>query len=152
MAKAYKYKPIPIELFNKLDGKFIVSNDCWLWLGNINSNGYGVIGYQKKDYLAHRVMFASILGQIPARLTLDHLCRVRNCVNPEHLEPVSHKENCLRGDGPTARNARKTHCKYGHPFSGANLLKYRAHERKCRTCYFSYMKIYMRKRRALKKQ
>ncbi len=62
-----------------------------------------------------------VVGQIPSGLTLDHLCRVRNCVNPAHLEPVTHRENTLRGDGVTAINARKTSCHRGHPFAGENL-------------------------------
>jgi len=84
---------------------------------------------------AHRYSYEAFVGPIPEGLTLDHLCRVRNCVNPEHLEPVSLKENLLRGDSSPAHNARKTHCMRGHALSGDNLYinpgtGYRA----CRTC------------------
>lgn len=71
--------------------------DCWIWPYSKNGNGYGVIGKGKKIIDAHRFMFETILRPVPANCELDHLCKNKLCVNPDHLEPVSHRENCLRG-------------------------------------------------------
>ena len=69
-----------------------------------------------KCIAVHRLVYELFVGSIPVGLTLDHLCRVRHCVNPAHLEPVTLAENTLRGEGPTAVNSRKTHCPKGHPY------------------------------------
>lgn len=74
------------------------------------------------------------VGPIPEGMDLDHTCRNRGCVNPEHLEPVTTQVNTLRGIGPTAENARKTHCKHGHPLEGDNLYVDPEGKRKCRAC------------------
>jgi hypothetical protein len=73
-------------------------------------------------------------GPIPDGLHLDHLCKVRNCVRPSHLEAVTPRENVMRSDGVASLNARKTHCKRGHPFSGRNLYVRPNGERACRKC------------------
>lgn len=83
---------------------------------------------------AHRVSYETFVGPIPAGLTLDHLCRNTLCINPAHLEPVTIKENVLRGDGPTARNARKTHCDRGHAFDETNTGPNANGGRSCRAC------------------
>jgi len=70
----------------------VIGESCWLWTGPLNPGGYGTNGGR----LAHRVVYERLIGQIPAGLTLDHLCRVRNCVNPQHLEPVTIAENLRR--------------------------------------------------------
>ena len=109
------------------------TDTCWWWEGALNNYGYGKYGIP----LAHRLAYLDAVGPIPDGLTLDHLCRNPRCVNPAHLEPVTLAENTLRGYGPTAENARKTHCINGHPFSGDNLFVYmRAGRqvRECRTC------------------
>lgn len=94
---------------------------CWLWLGHINKAGYGAHGDSKnKCRLVHRWAYTYWRGPIPEGLAIDHLCRVRNCVNPWHLEPVTWRENLLRGDTIAARNAAKTHCVHGHEFTEAN--------------------------------
>ena len=95
-------------------------NKCWPWTASKNSNGYGSFwmnGHLKK---AHRVAYELVIGPIPEGLEIDHLCREHACVNTSHLEPVTHRENGLRGLSPYAKNARKTHCKRGHPFNEAN--------------------------------
>jgi len=97
------------------------NSGCWLWTGATRSNGYGYIRQyvahvRTSDVQAHRFMYERHVGPIPKGLSLDHLCRVLQCVNPSHLEPVSHRVNVLRGIGPTARNAQKTYCPQGHPF------------------------------------
>lgn len=108
---------------------------CWLWIGARYSNGYGnFFVAMRQPVLAHRYAYELLAGPIPAGLTLDHLCRVRHCVNPAHLEPVTHRENVLRGDGWSGRNARKTHCPAGHPYTDENTRIERKNQRKCRIC------------------
>jgi len=109
-------------------------NGCWLWLGSHTPTGYGCFSVNNKSTGAHRVAYQLMVGTIPPGLTVDHLCRVRNCVNPEHLELATQKDNTLRGNGPTARHARKTHCIHGHPFDEANTLIRPDGNRRCRVC------------------
>lgn len=92
------------------------SDGCWHWRGSRNNDGYGRIQINYVHWGAHRLAYTLLVGAIPDDLVLDHLCRVRHCVNPEHLEPVTVKVNILRGEAPPAVNARKTHCANGHPF------------------------------------
>lgn len=110
---------------------------CMPWPGIINASGYGRLSVSGRLILAHRAVYESHRGKIPPGLVIDHLCRNRCCVNPDHMEVVTVKENTLRGMNFSARNARKTHCKRGHPFAGENL-RIRRHkgsdERVCRTC------------------
>lgn len=88
---------------------------CWLWQGRIDEHGYARSTYGRElEQLAHRLSFRLFRGDIEEGLTLDHLCRVRHCVNPEHLEAVTLVENIMRGDGICARRARATHCQRGH--------------------------------------
>jgi hypothetical protein len=105
---------------------------CWLWTRPLTRMGYGRF-YDHGYVMAHRVMYERVRGPIPVGLTIDHLCRRRNCVNPWHLEPVTLAENVLRGYSPAAICARKTHCLRGHPLSGDNLLN--SPHRICRTCH-----------------
>jgi hypothetical protein len=79
-------------------------------------------------------MYRHYIGEIPRGMTLDHICRNRDCCNPAHLEPVTVKENILRGDSLSARNARKTHCHRGHPLAGDNLSLPPSGGRKCKAC------------------
>lgn len=109
---------------------------CWLWTGG-KSRGYGQIGIgNKRGKSAHRVMYESFRGAVPSGLELDHLCRVRACCNPFHLEAVSHAVNCQRGlpGGVILINANAIACKYGHPLSGDNLYIYPSGKRGCRQC------------------
>lgn len=113
---------------------------CWVWQAGRFDNGYGAFGVNRVNRGAHRVAYEWLVGPIPAGMTLDHLCRVRHCVNPAHLEPVSRGENVLRGEGRSAENARKTHCKRGHPLSGDNV-RLSGGGRTCRTCvYENYLR------------
>jgi hypothetical protein len=106
-------------------------NACWLWQGTINRRtGYGVHGKSP----AHRVIYELLVGPIPVGLELDHTCKVRACVNPVHLEPVTGRENNARSASPSALNAAKTHCKWGHEFTPENTRIERDGSRVCRTC------------------
>ncbi len=110
---------------------------CFVWLGEYNSNGYGRFRVGRKWILAHRFAYSQAYGAIPYRLDLDHVCRVRGCVNPAHLEPVTRRENLLRGTGFVAVNARKTHCPQGHEFNAENTYyppRTNRIERACRAC------------------
>ena len=88
--------------------KVDATGDCWLWTAALNSGGYGAF----RSRPAHRVAYELLVG--PIQDTLDHLCRNRRCVNPDHLEPVSSVENVMRGESIAARNARKATCQRGH--------------------------------------
>lgn len=135
-------KPIPDELFEIVDGKYdVMETGCWPWLMSVNGKGYGQINFKRKNYKAHRVVYEMMVGKVPANKQLDHLCRNRRCVNPRHLEVVDSRTNTLRGVGASALNARKTHCRRGHPLSGKNIYKSGGY-RQCRACN----KIYKTKR------
>jgi len=108
---------------------------CWPWTASLQNKGYGQFNYGGTMAKAHRVAYILTHGTIPDGMTLDHLCRVRRCVNPAHLEPVSFKTNVLRGIAPVATNAAKTHCIHGHPFDTANTyIRRDTGSRQCRTC------------------
>lgn len=110
------------------------TEDCWNWVGTI-TNGYGFVKVNGGMRSAHRVAWQLSVGPVPDGMDVDHLCRNRRCVNPAHLEPVTHRENVLRGAGTAAVNARKTHCKHGHSLSDSNLiLQNGGRTRVCREC------------------
>ena len=119
------------RLLPKID--FDGPGGCWLWTASQTSKGYGQIKRmdQRKPMPAHRAVWLAVVGPIPDGLTLDHLCRVRLCVNPDHLEPVTNRENILRGESMSAIHARKTHCPRGHPY---DVVK-KDGSRRCRKCH-----------------
>lgn len=109
-------------------------NGCIVWIASGNGAGYGAMYIAKgKRVLAHRWSYEHYVGPIPEGLDLDHLCRNRACVNPQHLEPVAHRVNVLRGTAPTAINATKTHCPQGHAYDEANTRVSRG-KRECMAC------------------
>jgi len=106
---------------------------CWLWTGG-KSDGYAMARIQGTMYKVHRLIYEELVGPVPAGLELDHLCRVRCCLNPEHLEPVQKRTNILRGEGACAVHARKVTCLQGHPLSGDNLYIEPGGGRRCIAC------------------
>ena len=115
------------------------NSGCFIWLGRLSPTGYGLVsrlvGYE--DTLAHRLSYVLTRGAIPENKQIDHLCRNRLCVNPEHLEAVSQRTNILRGVGPTSINSKKTHCEHGHEFTSENTIVKRSGTRNCRQCCYS---------------
>ena len=100
---------------------------CWNWTAGRTPQGYGNVRHLGRHVYAHRFAYEQIVGAIPAGLQIDHLCRNPSCVNPDHLEPVTNRENARRG-----LKAQRTHCKNGHPFDDRTII-YRGY-RRCRTC------------------
>ena len=107
---------------------------CWTWCAHIDPKGYGRIKFSGKDWRAHRLAYEVLVEPIPPGLEIDHLCRNRSCVNPTHMEAVVTRVNVLRGIGPTATNAAKTHCPRGHEYSVDNVIFRKNGWRICREC------------------
>lgn len=124
------------------------TDSCWLWTGKLGPRGYATFSVGGKPVRVHRFAYELLVGPIPPGLTLDHLCRVRHCVSPAHLEAVPPGINVLRGAGLAAQNTRKTHCINGHPFSGANLGLSLSGERLCRACRREITRRYSIKKRS----
>lgn len=111
---------------------------CWLWTDSPNDDGYGIFTVDRTQMYAARWIYGQMVDPIPAGCEPDHLCRVRACVNYlSHLEVVPKRENILRGNGPTAINARKTHCIHGHEFTPENTRINKRGNRGCRACHNS---------------
>jgi hypothetical protein len=108
----------------------IDGNDCWRWTGS-PSRGYGRIKVNQRAIQAHRWVYEQLVGPIPQGLELDHLCRVRHCVNPDHLEPVTRKVNLARGQSRFSRRGQ-THCKWGHSLEDAYIGG--RGQRNCKPC------------------
>jgi hypothetical protein len=127
---------------------------CWLWLGHRDKRlGYGKYSVYSPEkhaqglshsisYKAHRYAWELVNGPIPGGVEPDHLCFVRNCVNPSHIELVTHRENILRGTGIIAVHVRKTHCPKGHAYDAIDPTRGNGRWRVCTTCKREYMRVY----------
>lgn len=124
----------------------MTADGCWIWTGARSTGNYGRIFFGGRVLQAHRVVYQLHRGPIPEGLELDHICHTadtscpggescphRPCVNPDHLQPVTGRENKVRGRSPAAKYAANTHCPQGHPFSPENTYIWRS-SRICRTC------------------
>ena len=122
--------PVPDRFWPKVDTS-AGPDACWPWTASLTPDGYGRMSWHDGDIGAHRLSWILAHGMpVPDGLVIDHLCRVRHCVNPAHLEAVTQQLNLRRGVGT---NAAKTHCPSGHEYTDANT--YRACGRRlCRTC------------------
>lgn len=130
----YTAKPALERFMRKVD-----KQDCWLWTGGLTHDGYGrfyrgLIDGVNRFTIASRFAYEALVGPIPDGLQVDHLCRVRRCVNPAHLRLLTGRENKLAGDTINARNAAKTHCPKNHPYDAVNTYLTPDGRRDCRTC------------------
>lgn len=132
-----RFGDLPERLRDKIYAR---EGGCWLWQGSIR-NGYGLTWWDGRVMNAHRAVYSIMVGPVPEGLELDHLCEVKNCVCPAHLEPVTHAENVRRAGGMAKalaaeleRRATRTHCKRGHPFDEGNTYRRSNGTRECRAC------------------
>ncbi len=123
-----KYRRGGLSIADYIDA----SGDCWEWTGTTDTLGYGKVYARSVQRSVHRLVWETLVGPIPDGFQVDHLCRNTGCCNPDHLEPVTPKENVRRSMGANT-NKNKTHCAHGHPFSGENLYQYKK-ERRCKEC------------------
>ena len=135
-----RYSSTPERFWTKVDfngpvpGRRPELGPCWLWDACRGRDDYGVFRLNGKNVRAHRWAYEFCIGPIPEGLELDHLCRTHACVEPDHVEPVTSRENTFRSSiAPAAINARKTHCAKGHQYNEVNTRWYLG-SRKCRTC------------------
>lgn len=137
--------------------KVAITPGCWLWLGCIGKDGYGLFGMGSGEtgIRAHRFAYETLIGPIPQDLHLDHVkargCTHRNCVNPDHLEPVTPRENAMRGDAPAVVLSRENRCKKGHPLTPENTKIGSNGRRTCRICRAAWHHKYDRARRDRRK-
>jgi len=132
--------PEDIERFMS---KVKIVGSCWEWTAFLNSGGYGNFQWNNKNWLSHRFAYNFLVGELDPQLTIDHLCRNRKCVNPDHLEEVPQKDNIQRGNtgyhynhpkGKYHHNSKKTVCVRGHEYSEENTYFYKDGRRECRQC------------------
>ena len=128
---------------------------CWLWQGHTSADGYFTVNLGRRNEgraLGHRVTYEFFRGEIPVGLVLDHLCRVPRCVNPWHLDPVTNRENTVRGDAMRngQHNASKTECAQGHEFNQRNTYFDKRGHRHCAECNRIKSRNYQRDLRARK--
>ena len=139
---------LKVPAVERFHSKYEVADDgCWLWTATLGHTGYAIFHIESRDALAHRWAYEQFVGPVPDGLELDHLCHTRDgtcpggtscchrrCVNPEHLEPVTARENVRRGKSFAAVHAAKTHCVNGHLFDEENTLVLGDGGRRCKAC------------------
>lgn len=156
--KTLTIKPLTITDIEKFARQFTIqTSGCWAWGRAINRKGYGIFFLHGRTYRAHRVGYAIKHNGLNSSLVIDHLCRNTACVNPNHLELVTNRENVMRGNLPKISSARllqRTHCKSGHEFTviNTNHTAYKKKAggtgamRRCKTCVASYNRKHYLKR------
>lgn len=164
MSKRPNRKPLtPISRISRWfsTGRIVEAEDgCWLWTGCTNWGGYGQAAMSDKviggdgskthHVVVHRFVFEYRHGAIPEGLDLDHLCRVRNCVNPDHLEPVTRSENLRRAVGIGSQWSSRTECSAGHEYTPeSTAISSTDGSRVCRACRREYSRRYAAKRAAV---
>lgn len=120
---------------------------CINYKGTIKNTGYGIWRKNGVSIYAHRLVYELLVGKIPQGYTIDHLCRNKACVNPQHLEAVTQRVNVMRSDAPTSINAQKTHCSNGHEFTIENTYRRKDGRRICKACEKTYHRQYYLKTR-----
>lgn len=128
---------LPVRMFRKITfSQFFNGTPCWVWTAYCNNAGYGMVKFNGKAKLTHRLIYELLVGPIPDGLTLDHLCRNRACCNPAHMEVVTWEENLRRG----LRGELNTHCPQSHPYDEKNTAYYKGW-RRCRECHRNSSKV-----------
>lgn len=126
-----KFRPFQHRFWEKV----LKTDGCWNWTGARADRGYGKIVFEQRNYAAHRVVLWLAGIDTPSDKVVDHTCMNTSCVNPAHLRVVTQKINCLENNpGVAAKNAKKTHCPYGHKYDGVSVWRGKVHGRFCRTC------------------
>lgn len=139
--------PLELRIAENIE---LSDSGCWLWTLRKDRTGYGRISISGVGKHVHRVAYEVFVGPIPDELQIDHLCRVRHCANPAHMECVPQQVNIRRGMAGV-HNANKTHCPQGHPYAGQNLIITSSGGRRCRVCQYDHARKGNKKYRARKR-
>lgn len=140
--------PLALRLIESIE---LDGSGCWLWTRALDRHGYGRIKEAGQAMTSVRAAYLSFVGPLAPGYEPDHLCRVRRCVNPAHLEAVTKAENCLRGESFAAVNARKTHCPNGHAYDDANTYVLPNGHRGCKACRRGASRAYRQRKRTERK-
>lgn len=143
-----KTGPVPVPAVDRFVERVrLQPNGCWTIGAYAETNYSWIMLEDGTQQLGHRFAYEFLIGPIPEGLQLDHLCRRPHCVNPDHLEPVTPRENYLRGISPAAVNATKMECRRGHPFDEQNTYVYRG-RRHCKACQRERVRDFRARRQA----